>query len=285
MDLGSSIRRRRKRPRRAPQGERKTGGAARKRRTKAPPQGGPRVRTAGIALFVVAAGLVVGYMVSTIGFFPPPEPPPALQGVPELWAQPLESAVTLLADSGLAVGRVDSVRHPQVPAGVVIGQSPLPGRTALPGAPVRVTVSQGPELRSVPDVTRLRGGRAAVLLESGGFVVQVDTVESDAPAGRVTAIDPVPGTELALPGNVRLEVSLGPPTFPMPDLSGVTRVEMLGVLDSLDLVLSGVELRYSILNVDLVFGQYPEPDMPVELGTPVRVIVGEEMRPSRDGLR
>ena len=250
-----------------------------------PRQVGLRVRMAGIALIIAVAGLAAGYMVSTIGFFPPPEPPPALQGVPELWGQPMESAMALLADSGLAVGRVDSVRHPMVPAGVVIGQSPLPGGTALPSAPVRVTVSQGPEMRSVPDVTRLRGGRAAVLLESGGFVVQVDTVESDAPAGRVIAIDPVPGSELALPGSVHLEVSLGPPTLPMPDLSGVTRWEVWGVLDSLGLILSGVELRYSILNVDLVFGQYPEPNMPVEQGTAVRVIVGEEMRPMRDGLR
>ena len=286
MDLGSSIRRRRKRPRRKSPGARKRGRAAKTgRAAKVPRPGGQRVRTAGIALIIAAAGLAAGYMVSTMGFFPPPEPPPALQGVPELWGQPVESALTLLADSGLAVGRVDSVRHPMVPAGVVIGQSPLPGRTALPGAPVRVTISQGPEMRSVPDVTRLWGGRAAMLLESGGFVVQVDTVESDTPAGRVIAIDPVPGSELALPGNVRLGVSLGPPTSPMPDLSGVTRWEVRGVLDALGLTLSGVELRYSILNVDRVFGQYPEPNMPVELGTAVRVIVGEEMRLMREGLR
>ena len=285
MDLGSSIRRRRKRPRRVSPRARKTGGAAKTGRTKVPRPGGLRVRTAGIALIIAGAGLAAGYMVSTIGFFPPEEPPPALQGVPELWGQPMESAMALLADSGLAVGGVDSVRHPIAPAGVVIGQSPLPGRTALPSAPVRVTVSQGPEMGSVPDVTRLRGGRAAVLLESGGFVVQVDTVESDAPAGRVIAIDPVPGSELALPGSVRLEVSLGPPTFPMPDLSGVTQWEVWGVLDSLGLILSGVERRYSILNVDRVFGQYPGPYFPVELGTAVRVIVGEEMRPMRDGVR
>ena len=80
-------------------------------------------------------------------------------------------------------------------------------------------------------------------------------------------------------------MSLGPPTFPMPDLSGVTRWEVRGVLDSLGLTLSGVELRYSILNVDRIFGQYPERNTPVELGTAVRVIVGEEMRPMRDGPR
>ena len=174
-------------------GARKKGGTAKKRRTKVPRQRGPRVRTAGIALIIAAAGLAAGYMVSTMGFFPPPEPPPALQGVPELWGQPLESAMTLLADSGLAVDRVDSVRHPMVPAGVVIGQSPLPGRTALPGAPVRVTVSQGPEMRSVPDVTRLRGGRAAVLLESGGVRGPGGHHRIGRSAGRVIAIDPVPG--------------------------------------------------------------------------------------------
>ena len=241
----------------------------------------PALRTSVLAFLVTGAGLATGYLVSTVRFFPPPDPPPALQGVPSLWGSPVDAALAMLADSGLAVGRIDSVRHPVAAAGTVIGQSPLPGRTALPRAPVRVTVSLGPELRSVPDVTRLRGTGAVAALEAGGFLVEVDTVESNTPAGRVIGIEPDPGTQIAIPGRVRLEVSLGPPTFPMPDLAGLAADEALALLASLGLVLSVVETRFSLLNVGAVFGQVPQSGSPVELGAAVRLIVGEEVRRAR----
>lgn len=228
-------------------------------------------------LILAGTGLAAGYGVSTIWLFPSPEPPPALQGVPELRGGPMSGALALLADSGLTPGRVDSIRHPAAPAGTVIGQNPLPGRTALAGAEVRVTMSIGPEIRSIPDVTRLRGARAVATLEAGGFLVQVDTVRSDSPAGRIVAIDPPPGTVTTMPGAVRLQVSLGPPTFPMPNLLGYGEIEARSLLNALGLSVSEVDRRYSILNVNRVFGQNPEPNADVRSGSRVRLIVGQSM--------
>lgn len=310
-DLGGSIRRRRSRGRKDGRRPRKSvreaipvwkiGGGRRRRRhwkqarkaERKPgrrpflkPRGGGGVSRGATPLRALAfagAGLGAGYFVSTTFVFPSPDPPPALQGVPELRGILSQEALVLLADSGLAAGRADSVRHPHVPAGMVIGQSPLPGRTALPGAEVRLTLSLGPEIRSIPDVTRLRGLRAVAALEAGGFVVQVDTVESEVPAGRVLAIDPAPGTQISMPGNVRLAVSLGPPTFPMPELSGFGEDEARSLLNALGLVLTAVEIRYSILNVNRVFGQYPEANDSVRTGTPVRLVVGEDVFGVRSG--
>ncbi len=230
------------------------------------------------ALIVTGGGLASGYLVATTFFFRPPPPPPALQGVPDLRGYPLAMAMVVLADSGLATSRVDSVHHPSVVGGVVIGQSPLPGRTALPQAPVRVTVSLGPDLRPVPDVTRLSGSRAAALLAESGFVVAVDTVESMAPAGRVIRIEPGPGTPVAIPGSVRMAVSLGPPTMPMPSLAGLTEQSAMNLLRALGLVVSQVEYRYSLLNVNVVFGQYPDPNARIEQGAEVQLIVGRRVR-------
>lgn len=230
------------------------------------------------ALIVTGAGLACGYLVATTFFFRPPPPPPALQGVPDLRGYPLSIAMAVLADSGLATSRVDSVHHPSVVGGVVIGQSPLPGRTALPRAPVRVTVSLGPDVRPVPDVTRLAGDRAAALLSESGFRVAVDTVESMAPAGRVIRIEPGPGTPVAIPGSVRMAVSLGPPTMPMPSLAGLSEQAAVGLLRSLGLIVSQIEYRYSLLNVNAVFGQYPDPNSEVEQGAEVQLIVGRRVR-------
>lgn len=230
------------------------------------------------ALVVGGGGLASGYLVATTFFFRPPPPPPALQGVPDLRGYPLAMAMSVLADSGLATSRVDSVHHPSVVGGIVIGQSPLPGRTALPQAPVRVTVSLGPDVRPVPDVTRLPGIRAAALLAESGFVVAVDTIESMAPAGRVIRIEPSPGTPVEIPGGVRVAVSLGPPTIPMPSLAGLSEQAAMNLLRALGLVVSQIEYRYSLLNVNVVFGQYPDPNAQIEQGAEVQLIVGRQVR-------
>lgn len=276
MDLGSSIRRRRK-----PRAKRSRARSSQARSSRAGTSWAKRSRAVGKAartvIAIAVAGSVSGYVVATRILFPPGAPPPSLQGVPDVAGRTFGSAAAMLADSDLSVARVDSVHHPVIAAGTVIGQSPLPGWTALPGAGVRVTLSLGPEIGAVPDVTRLLAGRATRVLESSGFTVEVDTVESEAAAGRVLLIEPAAGTELALPGAVRLEVSLGPPTLPIPDLSGMWLDEAIAVLDILGLVVSEFDLRYSILNVDRVFAQHPLPYTQVEAGTAVRLTVGQAM--------
>jgi beta-lactam-binding protein with PASTA domain len=267
MNLGSSIRRRR----------RQLGAGA-----ESPPTDWGRVlKYLGQAGVIALVGLGVGYVVATRAVFPTPEPPPALQGVPDLRGIPLHEALAVLADSGLALARIDSVRHPSVDSGLVLGQSPLPGPTALPEAEVRITVSLGPEVRPVPDVTRLRGDRATTVLSASGFTVSVDTVDSRTPAGRVVQVDPVPGTELPLPGSVILRVSRGPPPFPMPNVIGLDEEEARRTLISLGLVISEVESRLSLRNAGEVLDQSPPPDSIVELGSAVRLIVGQPLGQGR----
>lgn len=280
MDLGSSIRRRRRPGReklldRSDQSD--AHGHDERDGARAPGRARRALRNAGVAVGLAVVGGGTGYAVATMALFPLPEVPSRMQGVPDLRGRALPAALAAVTDSGLVVERVDSVRHPTAARGTVIGQGPLPGATALPGAAVRVTVSLGPEVRNVPDVTRLPGARAAALLSAGGFRVQVDTVESGLPAGRVVGIDPEPGVPIPIPGDVHLRVSQGPPTFPMPDLTGAGEARALAVLDSLGLPLQEVDRRFSLLNVGAVFGQTPGPNIPVEAGTPVRIVVGEEM--------
>ncbi len=219
-------------------------------------------------------GGVLGHRWATTMWFPPGEPPAQLQGVPQLSGRSLAHAQALLADSGLRLIQVDSVRHPVWPEGIVIGQGPLPGRSAQPGSGVRVAVSAGPYLGAVPDVSRLRGGEAIRVLETGGFRVVVDTLASESPEGQVLGLEPGAGSEVALPGIVRLSLSRGPPTFLMPDLTGMSMDLVRGVIDSLDLRLSGTERRYSLRHVDLVFGQVPVSGESVERGSSVDIVVG-----------
>lgn len=292
MDLRRSLRRNRKS---RTKGSSRTRGTPRSARAKSrrrssgrktaratPVRAGRRALHPAIAaLLVTGAGLGLGYLIAVVLIFPAGEQPVELQAVPDLRGEPVGLALATVVDSGLVVGHVDSVRHPSVVAGLVIGQSPLPGLTARSQAPVRITVSSGPEVRAIPDLTRLDGDRAAELLDAGGFLVTVDTADSRTAAGRVLAIEPVPGSEIRIPGAVRLVVSRGPPTFLMPQLAGMTQGEAYAVIRSLGLVLGEVDRRYSLLNVSLVFGQDPEPYVSVAEGAAVSLVVGREVRPAR----
>jgi len=216
-----------------------------------------------------------GYLFATRVLFPVASSPLDLGAVPDVRGGTAEEAARQLADAGLVSGVVDSIRHPTVPAGVVLGQGPLPGQLALPGAEVRLTVSLGAERRPVPDVVGVSLDRALVVLETGGFQVQVDSVEERAPRGRVVGSVPAPGTEVSLPQDVRLRVSLGPPLVEMPELLGMQEEAAMALLEELGLEIAEVESRFRFgRDQGLVVEQEPVGSTMVEEGAGVRLVVG-----------
>ncbi len=173
MKLGDSLRRRRKGVTRSPGAD-----------AADPPGRFPlldnlwAVLALGLALAVV--GSTIGYLVGTRALFPAPQGPTDLVEVPELSGLTADSALLALADGGLTLGSVDTIRHPEVPVGLTLGQSPLAVQLALPGDSIRIVVSAGPEERPVPDLVGIRGDRARDVLDAAGFTVLEDTVQPGA---------------------------------------------------------------------------------------------------------
>ena len=263
MRLGSSMRRRR--------GSGRGSGSGRRKEL---------LRLAGYSALVVVVGFGIGWLTATRLLFPAPEPPGDLFEVPDVRGEDLPGAADLLDRSGLSLGAVGGLRHPEVDSGVVVGQSPLPGQLSDPNAPVRVTLSLGPERRAVPEIVDLRADRARNLLEATGFAVVVDSVRSEEPKGRVLEVEPEEGTELAVPGEVRVVVSLGPPRFPMPRLVGMTEEEARDTLGALGLEIGEVEEVFRFgRDQGLVVRLVPPAEDTVQRGAAVRLAVG---RTSRD---
>lgn len=273
MRLGSSIGRRRParggRGKRRPTGKRRRPGSRRRR-----PAGAFRRVLRGTVLLAAMFGL--GYVVATRALFPVPAPPPDLLGVPDLIGLDLEDAVGRAEAAGLALGAVDSMYHPSAATGSILGQSPLPGQLALPGAAIEFAISLGPEHRAVPDMIGQREQRARVLLGANGFSVAVEAVEDEEPAGEVVAMEPEAGTGVTLPFEVRLAISLGPPVVEMPFLLGQSEEEALLLLDSLGLFVTEIQLD-AIRGIDpgVVIEQDPPPASTVELGSDVRLVIGD----------
>lgn len=252
----------------------KMGGSIRRRRGLEKGTG-RTLRSLVLGLILMAAGGGTGYFFATQVLFPAPEPPGDLTEVPSLHGLPREEALATARDARLVPLTVDSVRHPALAAGTIVGQQPVPGQRVLPGDSLRLTLSLGPERRPVPDLYRVRGDRARAVLEATGFTVVPDSVESEFPRGTVLSLEPEPGTEVTLPGEVRLTVSLGPARVEMPLLLGLTEEEALSRLDSLGLVVGEVATRFRFgLDQGLVLEQDPDAGTMVERGAPVSIVVG-----------
>jgi serine/threonine-protein kinase len=130
-------------------------------------------------------------------------------------------------------------------------------------------------MRAVPDVRRVDADRARIILEASGFVVSVDSLESQIPRGRVVSSVPAPDQTVALPSEIRLQVSTGPPMVPMPLLLGLEEADALAVLDSLGLVVGEVEEVFRFgRDQGVVVEQEPSADTPMDRGAAVRLAVG-----------
>ncbi len=260
-------------------GKRKRPAAKKAKKTRARSAPGARRRALGLLIGLVVIGWGGGYLVSTQILFPAPPPPGDLFQVPDLRGLGLASASERLAGANLALGVVDSLKHPSINPNLILGQSPLPGQLALAEGPVGVTISLGPEMRAVPDVRRLTERSARTVLGTTGFVVSVDSVQSDQPRGRVVGLDPPPDSVVALPAQVELVVSLGPPLVKMPLVLGLEEDVAVAMLDSLGLVVGSVEEVFRFGRMQgMVVEQEPPADTELEPGTEVRLAIGRRGR-------
>jgi len=199
--------------------------------------------------------------------------------VPDLLGVPMDLAGELLVEGGLIVADIDSVSHPSIPAGMVLGQIPVPGQLARAGVGIRLTVSRGPEMAPVPELRRLSSDRAVALVEVAGFTVRIDSTDSRMAKGTVVTVEPAPGTVLPLPSELVLEVSRGPNQVEMPLILGMQRSEAEVLLDSLGFDRGETQTRFNFgMDQGLVVEQMPPAGTMLEPGAAVTMIAGRRGR-------
>jgi serine/threonine-protein kinase len=121
--------------------------------------------------------------------------------VPDVLDQTEESASQELQQAGFEVSVVEAPDD-DTPEGLVSAQSPDPGIQADRGSTVQITISTGPDVVPVPDVTGMEAPDARSALEGAGFRprgVAQDTTDPDE-EGIVLDQDP-PGTTEAERGS------------------------------------------------------------------------------------
>lgn len=130
-------------------------------------------------------------------------------------------AVTAIREAGLNP-QVKSEPSDSAVKGVVFRQSPEAGSKLRKNSNVLITVSSGPAMTTVPKVTGATEADAKKLLETAGFSVVVEKVDSELPEG--TVVETVPAADQPIPtaGEIRLKVSGGPGTATIPVVAGKT---------------------------------------------------------------
>jgi serine/threonine-protein kinase len=193
--------------------------------------------------------------------------------VPDVRGMQLTEAVARLADAGLRA------RPVQVPsdktAGTVTAQSVAPGDKAVIRTTIRINISKGPKLVEIPNVIGQPYENAASALQGQHFAVARRDVESDQPKGNVTNQSPVPGEQVPIGSKVTLEVSKGPKTTPVPDVTQLDPDTARATLEA-----SGFKVEVQETAVfdptqdNTVVSQSPEANTEAKTGSTVVITVG-----------
>ncbi|MHB1853500.1 MAG: Stk1 family PASTA domain-containing Ser/Thr kinase [Acidimicrobiales bacterium] len=164
---------------------------------------------------------------------------PAPRAVPSLSGLTQPAAGAALAGAGFGARYVKAYSE-TVASGIVISWSPNSGMQAK-GTVVVVTVSQGPQPRTVPALTGDTYSQAAAALSG----LQLNSVESDVfnnqyPAGQVVGTTPAAGQSAARGSTVTVEVSKGPQQVQVPDVTGMSVADATAAIQAVGLVVNNV---------------------------------------------
>lgn len=141
--------------------------------------------------------------------------------VPPVSNKTVAEAQQLLMTAGFT-STVEDVFHDTVPPGLVVGSEPEAGQVIRKFQPVSLSVSKGPELFALPELSgnSLEAAKTA-LNEAGMALGQITEVyDETAAAGTVLAQTPRGGTPVPHGTPVKLTVSKGPQPVQVPDVRG-----------------------------------------------------------------
>lgn len=110
--------------------------------------------------------------------------------------------------NGDMVLEIESLVFDDSPAGTIISQSPAPESQAPKGSTIHVVISNGPEQRTLPDLSGWPQEYAKTLLEQLGYKVDVlELAVSDYEKGLVQDTSPVAGSKVSYGDTITLRVS------------------------------------------------------------------------------
>ncbi|WP_041313689.1 Stk1 family PASTA domain-containing Ser/Thr kinase [Heliomicrobium modesticaldum] len=155
-------------------------------------------------------------------------------------------------------------------AHMVIAQDPDENQVVKQNRVVKLTVSQGPKLIRVPNVTGKALRDAQVALKEANFTVSAEEVFDENPVGTVLSQSPAANSEQPGDTVIQLRVSKGPEVkATMPSLVGSKLQEAQAKLEPLKIDLKLKLQENATLPPWTILAQEPSPNAPLKPGDPV----------------
>jgi eukaryotic-like serine/threonine-protein kinase len=202
---------------------------------------------------------------------------PPLVTVPNVVGMSYKSAIATLTAAGLAVDpNITFTYDAKVKKDLVISQSLDGGGQVAKGSSIALTVSQGAEMVTVPDVTNKKESVATAALEKAGFVVNPLHRASATVAVGIVFDQKPPGGTAPKGSTVTIYVSTGPEQVTVPLLTDLTQAEAVAKLNALGLVADVQPITDpDPTHTGKVQSQSPGKDTKVDKGSTVTIKVAQ----------
>ena len=200
--------------------------------------------------------------------------------VPDLQGKTLVDCLDTLSQAKLGLIKEGAEYNQNIPAGVVIRQTPPPGINVKEGKIIKITISQGGEIVYVPDLIGDTIRSSNIALKSLGLILGELTKKSSIKyeEGIVLAQDPVAGSAVEKDTAINLLVSNGAPTdgtVLMPDWIGKSAVEAKQWAKDENFDVKVVEGKTNAANPGDIFTQEPAPDEVIKEQTKIKFFVAD----------
>ncbi len=195
--------------------------------------------------------------------------------VPDVVGKQKTQAEAILKEKELGMTVVAEVES-RKEIGTVLAQDPGAGEKVPKGTKVNVTLSKGPPLTVVPEITGLLAGEAEKILKEAGVGIKVaEKRESTKPEGTVLDQDPEANQKVPKGSTVQVVVSKGPAMVEVPNVINKSLLNAAKILKEKKLKISVSKKIESDRPEDTVLAQKPKPGEKAAEGSTVKVIVSK----------
>jgi serine/threonine-protein kinase len=204
-----------------------------------------------------------------------PEKPLTVE-MPNVIGLPQEDAEKILLKAGLVIADAQHDFSDTFASGIIISQEPLPGGEIKINEGVKIKISSGKNILTIPDLIGFDYMSAIAQLESIGLNTEIKK-EPDLQLmpGKVTRILPAAGTQVDKGSLVVIYISTTEEMIQMPDVTQLSTERAVSILQSMNIPydITNVAVSFEIQK-NLVVGQFPSPDTFISLGEKVLLLVG-----------
>jgi beta-lactam-binding protein with PASTA domain len=196
--------------------------------------------------------------------------------VPNVEGLTQAAATTAITGAKLKVGSITQQASNTVPTGNVISQEPASGSSVAEGSPVKLVISSGPQIATVPNIEGLTQVAASAAITEAKLTVGtvIQQASNTVATGNVISQEPANGSSVAEGSPVKLVISSGPQMVTVPNVERLTQDDATTAITAAKLTVGSVTQQTSnTVASGIVISQDPASGSSVAEGSAVNLVI------------